>query len=99
MKLSPASGSVVDRAPTTVPLAAFSATVEVDEGHVGGRLVDVGDADGDGLGEGVSGRVGDPDLDIVAGGGLEVEQAAVGDDEVGAAESAKRPPALSRACR
>ena len=66
------------------------------ERHIGGGLVDVGDADGDGLGEGVSGRVGDPDLDIVAGAGLEVEEAAVGDDDVGAAESAKRPPALSR---
>ena len=86
MKLSPASGSVDDRAPTTVPLAAFSATEEVESGHVGGRLVDVADTNRDGLGEGVPGRVGDPDLDVVAGGGLEVQQAAVGDDQIGAGE-------------
>ena len=86
MKVSPASGSVVDRAPTTVPLTAFSATAEVERATLVGASLTLVTPTAMVLVKAVSGRVGDPDLDIVAGAGLEVEEAAVGDDDVRAAE-------------
>ena len=86
-----------------MPLPTFSVMVVLviwmSVGAHCGALLDIVDTDGDGLGEGVSGRVGDADLDIVAGGGLEVEEAAVGDDDVAAVEAQSDRRHCREACR